>query len=179
MNVVIQPATLEFVESFRAALDVVARERRYLLFTEAPSLEETIRFVADMLESGSSAFHAIHSGRVIGWCDVVRRKRPGLNHCGSLAIGVLPDYRGQGIGRRLISATIEDSFARGMTRIELEVFASNERSIQLYRKCGFVEEGRKRKARFIDGAYDDFIVMALLRESDENGNSGSGGSRCD
>jgi len=57
----------------------------------------------------------------------------------------------------------------GLTRVELEVFASNTAAISLYTKCGFEREGVKRRARYIDGKYDDIILMALLREPTSNG----------
>jgi RimJ/RimL family protein N-acetyltransferase len=34
-------------------------------------------------------------------------------------------------------------------------------------QSGFVEEGRKRNARFLDGEYDDFIIMSLLRNTEQ------------
>ena len=67
------------------------------------------------------------------------------------------------VGSRLLAATLDDAFRKGLTRIELEVFAANTRAIALYRKFGFVEEGRKRQARYLDGAYEDAILMALLK----------------
>ena len=39
MNIAIQEATVDLADSFRQTLDAVARERRYLLFLEAPPLE--------------------------------------------------------------------------------------------------------------------------------------------
>jgi RimJ/RimL family protein N-acetyltransferase len=49
-------------------------------------------------------------------------------------------------------------------RVELEVLAFNLRAIQCYKRCGFVEEGRKRKACFSDGEYRDVVIMAILKE---------------
>jgi ribosomal protein S18 acetylase RimI-like enzyme len=77
-------------------------------------------------------------------------------------MGVRRDLRRRGIGRRLIERTIICARERGLERIELEVFASNSPAIKLYEDVGFVLEGVKRRARKIDGAYDDLIVMALL-----------------
>lgn len=173
MEIEIVTATIDRAESFWRALDCVARERRYLLFTEAPPLEMTRRFVSDLLEDGDSQFYAISEGMVVGWCDIVRYQKPGMDHSGQLGIGILPSHRGLGLGRRLLRSTIDDAFAKGLERVELEVFASNQRAHRLYREFGFVEEGRKRKARLLDGQYDDFIVMSLLKEPDSYEPSGA------
>lgn len=164
MEISIVSATNDRAESFWRALDEVARERRFLLFTEAPSYERTRDFVAEVLSKGWSQFYAIYEDRVVGWCDIIRHERAGMTHSGHLGMGVLPGFRGMGIGRRLLTSTIEDAFQKGIDRIELEVFASNQRAIALYHAAGFVEEGRKRRARFLDGEYDAFVLMALLRE---------------
>ena len=104
---------------------------------------------------------------VVGWCDVIRSERKGATHVGHLGMGVISSHRGQGLGRRLLAVAIEDAFAKGIERIELEVFASNQAAIGLYKTHGFEEEGRKRKARKLDGQYEDFIIMALIQESAE------------
>ena len=51
-----------------------------------------------------------------------------------------------------------------LNRVELDVFDFNERAIAAYRKCGFVEEGRRRQALYKAGAYHDVVVMAALRD---------------
>ena len=163
MDIVIQPASLDLADSFRQALDVVAREHRYLILLEAPPLESARNFIAQVLAKGWSQFYALRGGQVVGWCDVVRDERPGMTHIGRLGIGILPECRGQKIGARLLAATVADAFQKGVARIELEVFATNARAIALYRKFGFVEEGRKRQARCLDGVCEDSICMALLK----------------
>jgi RimJ/RimL family protein N-acetyltransferase len=163
MKTEIVAATIDRAEAFWRALDLVARERQYLLFTEAPPLEKTRGFVSDLIKKGSSQFFAVSGSDVVGWCDIIRGERIGMTHSGHLGIGVVPSHRSQGIGRRLLQETIHDSFSKGLERVELEVFASNHRAIQVYLQFGFIEEGRKRKARFIDGKYDDFIMMSLLK----------------
>ena len=105
---------------------------------------------------------ALDGARVIGWCDVVGTKRLTRAHCGTLGMGVLPEWRGRGIGRRLIEAAIAAGWQHGYQRIELSVYATNEIAWRLYRSLGFVEEGRQRAAARIDGAYVDVIPMALL-----------------
>jgi len=77
-------------------------------------------------------------------------------------MGVHQDFRGRGLGQRLIDRTIADAKQKGLERIELEVFASNTPAIKLYEKVGFVVEGVKQKARKLDDIYDDLIEMALF-----------------
>ena len=42
------------------------------------------------------------------------------------------------------------------------MWASNVDAIALYHQLGFVEEGIRRRARLLDGQYDDMVEMALL-----------------
>lgn len=163
MKIKIEPASLERVDGFWRALDLVARERRYLLFSEAPPIERTREYVREILKKEWSQFYAVDGDEVVGWCDVIRGEREGVTHVGHLGMGVVTSQRRQGIGRRLLAAAIEDAFAKGVERIELEVFASNQAAIGLYRTHGFEEEGRKRKARLLDGHYEDFVLMALFQ----------------
>jgi ribosomal protein S18 acetylase RimI-like enzyme len=157
------PTAQQYVESFNGAVDIVARERKFLIFLEGPSLETTHRFVAHLLAGGGVQMLAVTSEEVVvGWCDIVQKQREGFRHVGTLGMGILPKYRGQGLGHRLAMDTIRAATEAGMERIELEVFASNERAIALYRKLGFVTEGIKRNARKLDGVYDDNVFMALL-----------------
>ena len=154
----------EHIAGFREALGSVARERAFLAHTDVPSLEWATEFVTRNIELDHAQFVALEQGVVVGWCDIVPGGRPGFGHSGSVGMGVLKEWRHRGLGRALLEACIRKAFARGLSRIELEVYASNAAAISLYRDLGFVAEGVKRRARFLDGQYQDILVMALLRE---------------
>jgi RimJ/RimL family protein N-acetyltransferase len=49
-------------------------------------------------------------------------------------------------------------------RIDLTVDAANPRAVRCYQKCGFVEEGRLRDARYTGGQYGDQLIMSILRD---------------
>ncbi len=80
-------------------------------------------------------------------------------------MGVLPEYRGKGIGRQLLQACISKARTKGITRIELEVRADNERAIALYKALGFEIEAVKRNAMRFDGVYFDALQMSLLQSA--------------
>ena len=114
------------------------------------------------MENNVPQFVALKGDEVIGWCDISPRRGEGFTHCGRLGMGVLKDYRRQGIGTKLMERAIIRAIELGLERIELEVYSSNTPAINLYEKRGFNHEGAKRRARKLDGVYDDIIVMALF-----------------
>jgi ribosomal protein S18 acetylase RimI-like enzyme len=160
----IVPIAAEHVPGFRAAVDFVARERKYLAFLEAPPLDDVRRFVLDNIERGYPQFVVLSADAVVGWCDVLpNRARVIYSHCGTLGIGLLPEFRGKGIGRQLMQRTIEAAFAFGLTRIELTVRENNANAIALYTSLDFQIEGLHRNAVCIEGLYENLYSMALLR----------------
>ena len=157
----IVPIGEEHIESFHRALDFVARERRYLALLEAPPIEEFRSFVQHIV-SRSHQFVALSDGEVVGWCDVLPKTWPIYAHMGVLGVALLPPFRGQGLGPRLIERALEAARAFGLSRVELTVRESNKNAIALYEKFGFMTEGLKRNALKVDGRYEHQILMALL-----------------
>jgi ribosomal protein S18 acetylase RimI-like enzyme len=137
----------EYIEGFRRCLDAVARERRYLALVQAPPLESAREVVLSNIANGVPQLVAVRGSEVIGWCDIRPQEWDGFSHCGRLGMGVRADFRGHGIGRRLIEATLQRAGEKGLERVELEVFASNTPAIRLYESLGFVVEGIKRRAQ--------------------------------
>jgi RimJ/RimL family protein N-acetyltransferase len=161
-SVSIEPMRLEHVDGYRRALDIVARERRYLALLEALPEADTLHFIEGNLYNGNPMLVAVASREVIGWCDVRREHFPSWAHRGTLGMGLLPDWRGRGLGRRLIEATLAQARRLGLKRVELDVYADNTRAIALYERVGFIREGVQRDASLIDGVYRDAIMMAIV-----------------
>jgi ribosomal protein S18 acetylase RimI-like enzyme len=160
----IVPISPDHIDSFHGALDSIARERRYLAMLEAPPLETLRGFVQDNIKRAHAQFVALSEGEVVGWCDVLPKPLPIHAHVGVLGMGLLPPFRGQGVGRRLIGIAIDAARRRGLTRIELTVREDNANAIALYKRIGFVAEGVQRNAFKVDGEYVNLVMMALLFE---------------
>jgi RimJ/RimL family protein N-acetyltransferase len=165
MEVSIARMAIEHVEGFHRALDVIARERKYLAYLEAPPLEKTREFVMNNMAKGCSQFVAVAGGDVVGWCDIIPKDRPIHVHSGILAIGLLPPFRARGYGTALIEAALHEARRLGLVRIELTVHADNRRAIALYERVGFKKEGTMQDAAFIDGRFTDMILMAKVDRS--------------
>ena len=164
MPVDIVPIEEGHIEGFHRTLDFVARERRYLAFLEAPPLESVRTFVLDIIKRGRPQFVVVSAGEVVGWCDVLPKDRPIYARTGVLGTGLLPPFRGRGIGADLIQRTLAAAKAFRLHRVELTVRENNTSAVQLYKKVGFEVEGLQRDAVQVDGVYENVILMAVLFE---------------
>lgn len=104
-------------------------------------------------------FVAVADGEIVGQLHV-ERTRHGYGEIGML---VARDWRGRGVGSALMAVAIEWARAEGLHKLSLAVFPHNAAGIALYRKFGFVEEGRRVKQyRRQSGELWDAIDMGLL-----------------
>ena len=85
----IAPITPEHIDGFHRAVDIVARERKYLTLLEALPLEQTREFVMNVIRKGDVQLVALAGGEVVGWCDILRHFFPAHAHRGTLGIGII------------------------------------------------------------------------------------------
>ncbi|MIL09540.1 GNAT family N-acetyltransferase [Salmonella enterica subsp. enterica] len=156
------PIAERHIEGFRRAVGVVAREGRYIAFIDAPPPEQARAFVLSNIEKGNPQFVGLVNGEVVGWCDIVRSNRATHAHCGTLGMGIVPAHRGKGVGLALITAALDMAWAAGFVRVDLTVYAENDRALALYKKMGFVVEGRATDAACLNGRLLDVIQMGLV-----------------
>lgn len=75
-----------------------------------------------------------------------------------------PAVWGKGLGTACTKFAVEYGFGDlNLNRLQLQVLASNERAVRLYRSLRFKEEGRLRQAQYKRGKYIDVLLMGLLR----------------
>jgi RimJ/RimL family protein N-acetyltransferase len=106
-------------------------------------------------------------------CRAYARRR--MAHVAALGMQVRSGWRGRGVGTALLEALLD--WARAHPTIEkvaLGVFSTNARAIALYRRLGFVEEGRDvREYRLGPGRYADNVRMALFVKPVTSGDAAS------
>jgi RimJ/RimL family protein N-acetyltransferase len=160
----IRPTEIGDAAALAACIEEVARERRFLASTVGFSVDQIEDFIRFFVGQGGVQLVALDGPRIVGWCDIVPGQLEGISHAGHLGMGLLGAYRGQGAGRALLAHALARAFAGNFERIDLDVFDNNLQAIKLYRAAGFREEGRKRRARKLDGAWADVLVYGMLRE---------------
>lgn len=84
-----------------------------------------------------------------------------------------PESTVKGIGKLLMACLTRLAFEKaGFHTLRAEVLADNERAVNLYKRTGFVEEGRLRHYVFKQGEWKDVSVMSLLNPQEEEQHHG-------
>jgi putative acetyltransferase len=122
--------------------------------------------VRKRIEGGSPAdvgLVAVHNGTIVG-NGGLNRFQGRRAHAAMLGMGIHDDWRGRGIGSRLLREllTVADDWL-DLRRIELTVYVDNAPAIALYERNGFRIEGTHRAFAFRDGSYVDAHAMARLK----------------
>jgi len=139
----VRRARPEDVDGSLGLLEAIAEERKYIL-TEPPIDRERRRQrQLEMLQSDETQlFVADANGEIVGELSAFRRATTGP---ATIGMGVAAAWRGRGVGTALMQACLDWAREAGVHKLSLEVFPWNEGAIALYRKFGFVEEGRLRR----------------------------------
>jgi RimJ/RimL family protein N-acetyltransferase len=153
---VVRPASVDDARATAELFAAVAEERDAIATEPPVDVEERTALFA---RTAAGTVVAVADGRVIGMLHV-DVSRHGFGEFGML---VDRDWRGRGAGSALVQAAVEWARDHGLHKLCLEVFAHNSAAIALYRKYGFMEEGRRIKQyRRASGELWDSIVMGLL-----------------
>ena len=98
---------------------------------------------------------------VVGWAALSRvSSRQVYAGVAEVSIYVATAARGQGIGKRLLAALVEESERYGFWTLQASMFPENVASIRLHRACGFREVGRRdRIGQSRDGSWRDTLLL--------------------
>lgn len=101
---------------------------------------------------GACFFTAVEDGKPLGYGGM----HCSCGECYMDNIAVFPEYRRRGAATALLTALEREARARGGEFLSLEVRPSNWQAVELYRKLGFEEAGRRK------GFYTEPVEDALI-----------------
>jgi ribosomal protein S18 acetylase RimI-like enzyme len=150
----IRPARDDDRRAMAEVLAAVAEERD-AIGTEPP-VDIEARAASWTLEG---TFVAVAGSDLLGSLHV----EPSRHGYGELGMAITREWRGRGVGSALMAAAIEWAREQGLHKLSLGVWPHNAPAIALYRKFGFVEEGRRvKQMRRQSGELWDVVDMGLL-----------------
>jgi RimJ/RimL family protein N-acetyltransferase len=80
-----------------------------------------------------------------------------------LGMSLRPFFRGQGLGSDVVATLCRYGFVvRGLHRLQVDTLATNEPMIRASTRSGFVLEGTRRLAAWVNGEFLDEVLLGLL-----------------
>ena len=132
----------------------------------APSLAQERAYVQSVQDDKNARHYTItlKDGTAIGNCAL--RSIDWIARSSELGITIGEKaYWGQGYGGEAIELLLRIAFdGLNLHKVWLGCFDFNERGLRAYRRMGFVQEGRLRDEKYVDGRYHDLILMAILED---------------
>jgi ribosomal protein S18 acetylase RimI-like enzyme len=152
----VRPARRDDARRMAELVAAVAEERDGIATEPPVDVVERTRQFADSIDG---TLVAVAGDEIVGSLHV-QASRFGF---GEIGMAVARPWRGRGVGSALLEAAIERARSDGLHKLALDVFPHNTAAIALYRKFGFVEEGRRAKHyRRASGELWDSVVMGLV-----------------
>jgi len=154
----VRAANEDDAEAIKNVVNSVASEKYYVV--PEHSREDWDEAIREIKNRKGLIITAQVDERTIGMAHLVRGKFEKNKHVGFLGISIVNEFRGMGIGTAMMNYIIE--WARrqkGLEKISLTVFSTNEAAINLYRTFGFQIEGMSKKQYKIEGKYIDETIM--------------------
>ncbi|PGM51027.1 GNAT family N-acetyltransferase [Bacillus sp. AFS053548] len=164
----IREIKLEDAENFAKLIIEVENQAHFMLYGagERKTTTEKQRKQLEVIEKSpnSTIFVAEETtGRLVGYAFAIGSTAKRKKHSVYLAIGILEEFTGKGLGTKLFQALEEWAINHSIFRLELTVVKQNEVAVGLYKKMGYQIEGTKINSLIIDGKrFDEYYMAKIL-----------------
>jgi L-amino acid N-acyltransferase YncA len=137
--------------------------------TEPVSVEQRVAWFEEHEASRRPIWVMEVAGETIGWLSLsdFYDARPAYHATAEIGVYVREDYRGKGVGRRLVEEAIRRGPELGLKTLTAGAFAHNEASIALFEKMGFRKWARFPQVAELDGVERDLVVLGLRLDERE------------
>jgi len=123
--------------------------------TEAPSWERW-----DSTNHDFARLIATSNDKVLGWAALSPvATRIVYSGVAEVSVYIAESARGQGLGRQLLEALIEESEKRDIWTLQAGIFPENVASLKLHEGCGFRVVGRRERIGKRDDAWRDTLLL--------------------
>lgn len=127
-----------------------------------PTIAEEEQLLSNYITRSNSLFLvAEFEGKIVGNINVDGNQRQILRHTAVFGMGMLKEWQSVGLGTAILQAAIDWAKESELEVLLLQVYAENEAGLALYRKMGFIQNGRIPRFFKQNGRYHDEISMHL------------------
>jgi ribosomal protein S18 acetylase RimI-like enzyme len=163
INCTIRQATENDFDCIISNINSIAEERVHIAnegFKGDFNAKRFKEFIKHSYGIDSIFFVAEINSKIVGDINVNIGRLQKDKHTASFGMGIIKEYRKMGIGSALVEDALKWIKEKGIEKISISVFSSNEAALSLYEKYGFKVEGKRLKQYKINEKYVDEILMA-------------------
>jgi phosphinothricin acetyltransferase len=160
----IRPASLDDAAAICRIYNQGIHDRIATLETEERNSEERAQWLAAR-DARHPVLVAESDAEVVGWASLnVFNARRAYEHVADISLYVEREWRGRGMGRRLLETLITRAAELGYHKLVLAAFPFNQAGMRAYERAGFREVGIYKEQGRLDGRWVDTVVMEKILE---------------
>lgn len=163
-EITLRPAEPDDAEGIIKALKSVAPERSYVLMEQfGKDIKAEREYISNLSRDNNLLLVGVAGDKhIIGILEAIQSdsgQRPETEHVLNVGLHLIVEFRGLGIGSRMLQYTEEWARDHKFRELVTSVFTTNKRSLNLFRKAGFLNECTKAKKIRIGNEFVDEVVI--------------------
>lgn len=159
-------AGCEDAEEIIGVIKTDAPDRSYVLMEHYGSRPDSIKtYICGMDPERNLLLVAVSGSKVVGVLSGIQMdqgKRPQTAHVMSIGLHITPEYRGLGIGSKMLHYAADWAKEHEFEKLEADIFMTNKKSLHLFERAGFIEEGTRHKRIRIGKQYIDEVLLGRI-----------------
>ena len=164
VEITLRPVEPDDAEGIIKALKSFAPERSYVLMEQFGKgvAAEREYIGAVCCDNNLLLVGVAGENQIIGILEAIQAdggQRPETAHLLNIGLHLIEDFRGTGIGSRMLQYTEEWANEHKFRNLEASVFTTNKRSLNLFRKAGFLNERTKVKRIRVGNEFVDEVII--------------------
>ena len=162
MTITIRPAAAADAEAICTIHNQGITDRLATLDTALGTTAERRSWIADRDERHPVIVADVNA-TVVGWASLNRfNPREAYDHVADFSVYVERNWRGKGVGRRLLDRLVGIARGFGYHKMVLAALNHNAAGVALYTSAGFTRVGVYREQGQLDGRWVDVLLMEKL-----------------
>lgn len=159
-DIVLRDATISDLPAIQEIFNQVISSGNVIYQNKLFTAADMTPWFQNKKDKGYPIIVAEHDGRTIGFgaCDSFRA-RECYNTTSELAVHIHHDYRGQGLGTKIIKTLEQKSKTQGIHSLIACIDSGNTGSIRLHERLGFRLVGTMKEVAHKNGQWLDLVIL--------------------
>ena len=166
MEILLRPANPDDSCAILNTVRSNAMERSYVLMEQyGKNVDSEREYITGLDPKGNLLIVAAVGHDLVGCLAALQADagmRPETRHIAHIKLHISEPFRGQGIGPKLLEYAIEWAVITGFKKLKPNIFTTNRRSLSMFSRAGFVEEGVRKNSIRMGTNFVNEVLMGKI-----------------